>query len=147
MKKTILLAALMLGGIYGWAQNTDVLLRSYLVVKNAMVNSDGKSATSAVNAFYEVLKNDASFAQKETLLKATEKLKSAPTLDKKRAVFNEVSTTMWQLVKANTKSKQTVYYQYCPMKKAYWLSTEKEIRNPYYGESMLECGKVVETKK
>lgn len=147
MKKTILLAALMLGGIYGWAQNTDVLLRSYLVVKNAMVNSDGKSATSAINAFYEVLKNDAPFAQKEALLKATEKLKSAPTLDKKRAVLNEVSTTLWQLVKVNTKSKQTVYYQYCPMKKAYWLSTEKEIRNPYYGESMLECGKVVETKK
>lgn len=40
-----------------------------------------------------------------------------------------------------------VYYQYCPMKKAYWLSMEKEIKNPYYGSSMLTCGKVIETKK
>ncbi|MAQ74933.1 MAG: hypothetical protein CL613_01215 [Aquimarina sp.] len=32
------------------------------------------------------------------------------------------------------------------MKKAYWLSKEKDIKNPYYGSSMLTCGKVAETK-
>jgi hypothetical protein len=28
-----------------------------------------------------------------------------------------------------------------------WLSTEKEIRNPYYGDEMLECGRVAEEIK
>jgi len=27
---------------------------------------------------------------------------------------------------------------YCPMAKASWLQTEKEVRNPYYGKSMLD---------
>ena len=27
---------------------------------------------------------------------------------------------------------------------AFWLSTEEEILNPYYGASMLRCGEVVE---
>ena len=30
------------------------------------------------------------------------------------------------------------------MKKAYWVSQESEIKNPYYGSSMLSCGKVIE---
>ena len=41
---------------------------------------------------------------------------------------------------------EKVYIEFCPMvdgnKGAYWLSLEKEIRNPYYGESMLKCGEV-----
>jgi len=28
---------------------------------------------------------------------------------------------------------------------AFWLSLEKEIRNPYYGEAMLKCGEVSQT--
>ncbi|RYF87461.1 MAG: DUF3347 domain-containing protein, partial [Chitinophagaceae bacterium] len=42
-------------------------------------------------------------------------------------------------------SSQPIYLQYCPMKKASWLSSEKQIRNPYYGSSMLTCGEVTET--
>ena len=41
---------------------------------------------------------------------------------------------------------EKVYYQYCPMafnnKGAYWLSNQSVIRNPYFGNEMLECGKV-----
>jgi hypothetical protein len=44
---------------------------------------------------------------------------------------------------------KTVYYQFCPMMNdgngAYWLSETRDIRNPYYGESMLTCGETVET--
>ena len=27
----------------------------------------------------------------------------------------------------------------------YWLSNSKEVRNPYFGNSMLKCGEVKET--
>jgi Cu(I)/Ag(I) efflux system membrane fusion protein len=30
-------------------------------------------------------------------------------------------------------------------KGAYWLSLEKEIRNPYYGQAMLTCGEIRDT--
>ncbi len=39
---------------------------------------------------------------------------------------------------------QKVYVDFCPMANnntgAYWLSKEKEIRNPYFGQDMLTCG-------
>jgi len=41
---------------------------------------------------------------------------------------------------------QKVFKQFCPMadsnKGAYWLSLENEIRNPYYGAAMHNCGSV-----
>ena len=67
-------------------------------------------------------------------------------LDLQRAAFNDVSVNLWKVVEKAEKMDAPVYYQYCPMKNGYWLSKEKDIKNPYYGSSMLTCGKVVETK-
>jgi hypothetical protein len=52
---------------------------------------------------------------------------------------------MTVLAKAVKLSSEPVYQVYCPMKKANWLSSSKEIKNPYFGSAMLTCGKVVET--
>jgi len=39
-----------------------------------------------------------------------------------------------------------VYKQFCPManndRGAFWLSTEEEIMNPYFGDTMLKCGNI-----
>ncbi|HHL52195.1 MAG TPA: DUF3347 domain-containing protein, partial [Flammeovirgaceae bacterium] len=44
-----------------------------------------------------------------------------------------------------------IYYQFCPMARdgagANWLSRDKDIRNPYFGEAMLTCGETKETLK
>jgi hypothetical protein len=44
-------------------------------------------------------------------------------------------------------SSEPIYQQYCPMKKAAWLSNESAVKNPYYGSSMLTCGNVTDTIK
>jgi Cu(I)/Ag(I) efflux system membrane fusion protein len=53
---------------------------------------------------------------------------------------------MYMLVKEAKLANAGVYHQYCPMafndKGAYWLSNEAEIKNPYFGKKMLECGEV-----
>lgn len=146
MKKLIFMG-IMLFGLSAFSQNTNNLFDKYISVKNALVKSDSKAAGTAIAALNEAVKNEAAFAQKEELLKAIKKLNKANNLEKQRDSFNEVSTQMWKLVKTSNKVNQAVYYQYCPMKKAYWLSKEKDIKNPYYGSSMLSCGKVAETKK
>jgi Cu(I)/Ag(I) efflux system membrane fusion protein len=42
-----------------------------------------------------------------------------------------------------------IYVQHCPMadsnKGADWLSKEKEILNPYFGQKMLGCGEITKT--
>ena len=147
MKKLIVAMTVMLFGFSAFAQNTGNLLNNYISVKNALVSSDSKAASTAISALNEAVKSEGDFAQKAELQKATDKLsKAGNNLEKQRAAFNDVSTVLWEVVKSSDKVNQPVYYQYCPMKKAYWLSKEKEIKNPYYGSSMLTCGKVTETK-
>ncbi|GMN08075.1 MAG: hypothetical protein CMO82_00830 [Winogradskyella sp.] len=147
MKKLIVAITVMMFGFSAFAQNTGNLLNNYISVKNALVSSDSKAANTAISALNEAVKSEDNFAQKAELQKATEKLsKAGNNIEKQRAAFNDVSTIMWKLVKPSDKVNQPVYYQYCPMKKAYWLSKEKDIKNPYYGSSMLTCGKVAETK-
>ena len=147
MKKLLFILAVVLIEFSAFAQNESLLLDNYIDVKNALVSSNGKAAAETINTLYNSVKNEENFAQKAVLLKASEKLhKAGNSIDKQRAAFNDVSTVMWELVKGSEIVKGKVYYQYCPMKKAYWLSLEKEIRNPYFGSSMLTCGEVVETK-
>ena len=43
-------------------------------------------------------------------------------------------------------AKGVFYKQYCPMAfnntGGYWLSNSKEIRNPFFGDKMLKCGRI-----
>ncbi len=58
---------------------------------------------------------------------------------------------MYALVKNFTASQTDVYLQYCPMAAngngAYWLSDNKIVFNPYFGDRMLHCGSVKEVIK
>ncbi|HOX82526.1 MAG TPA: DUF3347 domain-containing protein, partial [Chryseolinea sp.] len=73
----------------------------------------------------------------------------ATTLADQRKAFSVLSTEMLSLIKTNTLTSGELYLEYCPMANnnegAYWLSNEKEIKNPYFGESMLKCGVVKDT--
>ena len=71
------------------------------------------------------------------------------TIEELRKTFQHVSGAMIALTQAFTPLDQTLYVQHCPMvdndKGADWLSLDKEIKNPYFGQSMLTCGEVTMT--
>lgn len=60
-----------------------------------------------------------------------------------RALYAGVSKGLYKSIKAFGIG-ETVYYQYCPMKKSSWLSNSEDIKNPYYGSMMLTCGSTIE---
>jgi Cu(I)/Ag(I) efflux system membrane fusion protein len=66
-----------------------------------------------------------------------------------RIAFEHVSYAMIDLTKALSPQDGTLYVQHCPMafnnKGADWISREHDIRNPYFGASMLTCGDVTDT--
>ena len=66
-------------------------------------------------------------------------------LDHQREHFTGLSKNLYELVKGLKMNTAVIYEQYCPMKKATWLSETSDIKNPYYGKQMLTCGKVTET--
>lgn len=145
MKKALLILGMCLTVFTAMAQDTEKLLKDYLQVKEALVESDMKAAAAAIQTFSETLNADADL-QKGSLKKASDKLAKAGNLEQQRAAFADVSIAIWELVQQSNDLSADVYYQYCPMKKAYWLSAEPAIRNPYYGAKMLACGSVKDKK-
>ena len=80
--------------------------------------------------------------------KAIDKIIAANDIEIQRQGFADLNLTFYKVLKGFGLKDETVYYQYCPMafdsKGAYWLSEEKEIENPYFGEKMLKCGETRE---
>lgn len=146
MKTLFFVIAILVVGFSANAQNTRTLVNNYTVVKDALTAGDSKGAAQAIAVFQKNVSAEGNFDQKATLLKSADELAKAGTIDKQRVVFNDLSVALWDVIKHAEKLDVTTYYQYCPMKKAYWVSLTKEIKNPYYGAAMLSCGKTVETK-
>lgn len=141
------------------------LLHEYYALKEALV--EGKSAEADAAArkaqnFITSLKVDISADTTDTAhvsrLNPLDTMQTGlsqilaikdETCEIKRIHFEKVSNGIIQLVKAIELRYNIIYLQYCPMalndKGAYWLSNSAEIRNPYFGKKMLECGEVVET--
>jgi hypothetical protein len=38
---------------------------------------------------------------------------------------------------------EDIHVAYCPMARKYWLQRGEKIQNPYHGQQMLECGRIV----
>ena len=132
-------------------------VKSYFTIKNALTASDVPSTQSAVS------KSKTSLTKVEMglldpkahevwmgLLKpiqaSLDKIQKTSDVEEQRKNFETLSDNLISAVAYFGVEENTVYKQYCPMafkdKGAFWLSGEKEIRNPYFGEAMLTCGEV-----
>lgn len=125
---------------------THELLMSYMALKDAFVTSDMSKITAPEEAF---VGTSAKFTVSDAFTKAVVDMTAAEDVEAKRAAFSTISNEMYAYVKANKIGEGVVYYQYCPMAfgdtGAYWLSSEKKIANPYFGDKMLRCGSTKET--
>jgi hypothetical protein len=132
------------------------VLTAYLDVKNALT-ADNNAATktkakdllAAINA---VPMDKFTADQHKTWMTYSEKLQfdsrhisESDAIDHQREHFTSLSKNMYELIKTLKLNTSTVYEQYCPMKKATWLSESNAVKNPYYGKQMLTCGKTTET--
>lgn len=134
----IKLVFLLLVSLAGAQEVSDPVLGKYLDIKEALVKDDSRQASLHSGQLLVLV--EASHAPASPLAKTAKRLAMAGELAAQREVFAEISPMIWELLQKAAYDGGTIYYQYCPMKKAYWLSTEAEIRNPYYGAKMLNCG-------
>jgi Cu(I)/Ag(I) efflux system membrane fusion protein len=134
-------------------------LKDALVATNAAKADEGATRLiAAANDLDSYIKADS--ANRENLQPYIDSVKDGSnailavkdeTTEKKRISFEKVSDAMYGLLRVADIKNAGVYRQYCPMafndKGAYWLSNETEIRNPYFGKKMLECGEVTDSLK
>ena len=133
-------------------------LTSYYALKDALIEDNSEKANTKAEelskSFETIDVSKMTVAQKtaweklEKLLRLDAKhISENKDLEHQRGHFMKLSNNMYALV-FNFKANETESYLfYCPMKKATWLSNNKEIKNPFYGNKMLDCGSVRTTLK
>jgi Cu(I)/Ag(I) efflux system membrane fusion protein len=130
---------------------------AYLLLKDALVATDRDmtiaSTPGVIEALLEVdmsmVKGDAHLywmEQFESLKAHTEKITELTDVEEQRKQFDFLSQALIKSIKAFGVSEDTLYVQHCPMvnnnKGADWISKEKEVQNPYFGDKMMTCGVV-----
>lgn len=126
----------------------NAVYQQYLLLSDALIDSDlatAKETSMALELGAKALKDGGKLAG------FASKIIAASDIEVQRSLFSNLSNEMIARVKAVGLQSGEVYVEHCPMalndKGASWLSNKKEIRNPYYGESMMDCGEIKETLK
>ena len=167
MKKIILIALVSLVGFGAYAQHDHAnhgdqksdqasakfkddklgtAYTHYIHLKDALIASNSEDAKKAAS---ELQKSLTSVSGGKKAADEASKVASAPDLEEQRKAFSGLSNEMKTLVKDDKLASGALYVEYCPMANnnegGFWLSNEKQIKNPYFGDSMLKCGSVKET--
>lgn len=114
---------------------------AYLKLKRALVKSNTEDAQMAASAMAE------NYGEEQAEIKdLAQQIATSADLEKQRELFAALTEKSGPLF-TDALADRTVYKQFCPMafnnRGGYWYSDVAEIRNPYYGDKMLKCGKVV----
>ena len=155
MKKIFFIAALaaitLVQKSFAQDSTQTQLYQSYIGIKNALVAGNANTASLKAGEFVKSINSiDTKIISEPTrsaLLKDAAYIFENKDIKSQREHFGSFSSNMYSLAKAVKLTGNPVYYAYCPMKKAYWLSSDAAIKNPYYGNAMLTCGKVQEIIK
>ena len=128
----------------------------YIDMKNAFVEGNSEQvsalAKSTSQKLKSITKDGLGKMEKAHLTKSIEMLDAIgdnPDLENQRSLFVILNENFVPLAKNTKGLSEKLYVQKCPMadnnKGAFWLSNQKEIRNPYYGEQMMSCGSIIDS--
>ncbi len=134
----------------------SLVFNDYIALKDALVKEDSKRVVTASNNFLshlseidmELLKGEAHkqwMALENDLRTSAVSISKASSIPSQRDFFKQLSAKLTKALEVFG-INETAYLQFCPMadnnQGAYWLSKEKKVINPYFGEAMLTCGEV-----
>ncbi len=143
--------------------NTEVksslenLINIYISLQTALANDDfsaSKKQAKALNAAFKTIKmnqfmgdaHDSWMPYHDYFTTSLEILEKANNIDQLRKSFLNLSSTYISLIETFGPFSKKLYVVHCPMannnKGGDWLSDKKEVKNPYFGASMLKCGSV-----
>lgn len=136
------------------------VVTSYILLKNALVednvNTAKKEAQQVKNIVEKVdmslLKGEAHITWMKFLKPLKENLievQNTQDIKRQRQAFLILSRQLTEAIKTfgiQTDNNQPLYVEFCPMADnnngGFWLSYDKEIKNPFFGKAMLTCGEV-----
>jgi len=141
------------------SSSVSQIVDQYLLIQNALANDDSKSAAAGgkgmatkvadlnLQSFNDTERNRL-LEEKDSLEEYAEYIsRNEEKIEVQRQYFIMLSESIYGLVEAFGGGRK-LYTAYCPMVEnntgARWLSETNEVKNPYYGASMLACGSIDE---
>lgn len=126
--------------------NLNAVYQQYTLLTQALINGDIAEAKIAANAIAAGSKYIAGASGIES---AAEAILAANDIETQRISYSGMSRDIAILIEKEGLFAGELYIAFCPMafndKGGMWITERKEIRNPYFGESMLACGEVRKT--
>ena len=141
-------------------QQLGDIVAAYIKLKNALVDDNSSLAQQeAKKLTYNLENTDMSLLHGDahtiwmkflkTLQEAANKTQNSKDIGVQRDAFLVLGKKLSEAITTlgvETEKKQPLYLEFCPMahnnEGGYWLSYDKEIKNPYFGKAMLTCGEV-----
>ncbi len=138
------------------------LFASYFEMKQALSRDDFENAQNAgtqlkteldgiIMSLFKGSSHNVWMRYSSSLKGNVQHIAHMSSIDELRMKFIQISADIIGLAKSFDPMSDPLYVQNCPMANsnngADWLSLTNEIKNPYFGKSMLTCGETKETIK
>ena len=129
-------------------EKLKAIYNAYIKLKDELVATKFETAKPVAKDLADALKG---FEGCENAVGISTKIAEAKDIKSQRTDFTALNVELIPVFKHAALTTGTIYVQHCPMANngdgGDWLSSEKKIQNPYYGDEMMECGRVAEEIK
>jgi len=126
----------------------DLVMREYSKIHASLTQDKTTGVDSAAQSIVKIT-SDVNTTDAKVLPLMASIRKAAQTIQGKdlssaRIEFFELSKPLLAYVYQFYSGEQKYYRFYCDMAKKGWVQDSENLRNPYYGSSMLTCGELIE---
>ncbi len=123
------------------------LNKSFVQTDLDKVKSNAKSLSNYVKDQIlnkEKIKNSVYEKQIASIYKLANQIAKDTDIEESRSKFSSISVLLIDLISVTNSYDKNIYVFKCPMAtvgdSAIWMSYDKKVLNPYYGDKMLNCG-------
>jgi Cu(I)/Ag(I) efflux system membrane fusion protein len=143
-------------------EEIKTIFDEYLKLKNALVKDDFENAVQISSALIVAINktnmgvftgeaHDVWMKHSSEMEVSLRKIAKSGNIGEMRKQFKSLSDELILLAVTFAPLGKELYIQHCPMANdnngADWISGDKTIKNPYFGESMIGCGEVTKVLK
>jgi hypothetical protein len=116
--------------------------KEYSKLQNAFVNSNPKTAAKQAPNLMKAME---AMGVDASIIANVNEIYNSNDIELQREQFVPITKEVEKML-ANALDSGAIYKMYCPMAfnntGAYWLSSDKQVQNPYFGDKMMRCGRV-----
>jgi len=152
MRRLIILLAIstLLAPVYGGSidREIDELLPEYFKIQAALASDTTDGVEEAAQSLQKKAKSITTSepelqAVQSQLVEASKQIQAQDLETARNTFFSLSKPVLVYLNKFHAEKSRYARY-YCGMAKKGWVQSDMDIKNPYYGSSMLRCGKLIQ---